>query len=102
MATSTGNGTEHALDLSQIWQNAVADYEKKTKKSLQGTRPTDNMQSMMENLENGFQEFRHDRSKLDRMRNVFKDNLRLIQKVVNTVEVAGSVTSVWFDISYLF
>ncbi|KAL6830555.1 prion-inhibition and propagation domain-containing protein [Trichoderma sp. SZMC 28015] len=97
MATSKGNGTERAADLTQLWLNAVAGYEKKTKKSLQkslqGTRPTNNMQSMMENLENGFQEFRHDRSKLDRMRNVFKDNLWLIQKVVDTVEVAGSVTS---------
>ncbi|KAL6806052.1 prion-inhibition and propagation domain-containing protein [Trichoderma sp. SZMC 28012] len=93
MDTTTGNGTKSALDLTQLWLNAVVDYEKKTKKSLQGTRPTNNMQLMMEDIENGFQEFRHDRSKLDRMRIVFKDNLRLIQKVVNTVEVAGNVTS---------
>ncbi|KAL7958138.1 prion-inhibition and propagation domain-containing protein [Trichoderma compactum] len=93
MATSTRNGTEHASNLTQLWWNAVADYEEKTRKSLQGARSTNNIQSIVEDMENGFQEFRHDRSKLDRVRNVFKDNLRLIQKVADTVEVAGGVTS---------
>lgn len=96
MATSTRDGTDHASNLTQLLRNAVADYEKKTRKSLEGTGSTNNIQLIMEDMEKRFQKFRHDRSKVDRLRNLLKDNLGLIQKVANTVEEAGSVTSVWF------
>ncbi|KAI9039277.1 prion-inhibition and propagation-domain-containing protein [Aspergillus affinis] len=84
-----------ASDLVQLWQRAVEDYEKRTKKSLHLAQFSNMGQIMKgtEGLSNEFKDFRHDRSKTDNVRTALKNNLWLIQKVVNTVEVVGTAAS---------
>ncbi|KAB8070015.1 prion-inhibition and propagation-domain-containing protein [Aspergillus leporis] len=84
-----------ASDIAQLWQRAVEDYEKRTKKSLHLAQFSniDQIMKGTEGLSNEFKDFRHDRSKTDNVRTALKNNLWLIQKVVNTVEVVGSAAS---------
>ncbi|KAJ0413982.1 prion-inhibition and propagation-domain-containing protein [Aspergillus carlsbadensis] len=84
-----------ASDIAQLWQRAVEDYEKQTKKSLHLAqfRSIDQIMKGTEGLSNDFKDFRHDRSKTDNVRTAFKNNLWLIQKVVNTVQVVGNAAS---------
>jgi len=83
-STAQAGGVERSeSDLAQIWQLAVEEYEKKTKKQLR-MAPFKSMEEVMkgtEGLQNSFKEFRHDKSKTDKVRSAFKDNLWLIQKV---------------------
>ncbi|KAF7178169.1 hypothetical protein CNMCM7691_006841 [Aspergillus felis] len=84
-----------ASDLAQLWQSAVEDYEQRTKKSLRLVQFSNVNQIMKgtEGLSDEFEEFRHDRSKTDNVRTAFKNNLWLIQKVVDTVQVVGTAAS---------
>jgi fungal STAND N-terminal Goodbye domain len=96
MGTQPGNDVEQVSDLAQLWQSAVEDYEKKTKKSLRLAKfgSIDEVMKGTEGLSNNFKEFRHDQSKVDTVRTAFRNNLGLIQKVVDTVQVVGNVASV--------
>ncbi|KAB8227377.1 prion-inhibition and propagation-domain-containing protein [Aspergillus alliaceus] len=87
--------TGQASDIAQLWQRAVEDYEKRTKKSLHLAQFSniDQVMKGTEGLSNEFKDFRHDRSKTDNVRTALKNNLWLIQKVVNTVETVGSAAS---------
>ena len=71
MNTQPGNDVGQVSGLAQLWQSAIEDYEEKTKKSLQ--------------------QFCHDQPKVD---TAVRNNVVLIQKLVNTVQVDGNVTSV--------
>ncbi|CAI7644463.1 unnamed protein product [Penicillium viridicatum] len=95
MATQGKLDAAQASDIAQLWQRAVEDYEKTTKKSLQLTQFSniDQIMKGTEGLSNEFKDFRHDRSKTDNVRTAFKNNLWLIQKVVKTVEVVGNAAS---------
>jgi hypothetical protein len=96
MATQVEIDAERASNLTQLWQSAVEDYEKRSKKSLQPTQfnNIDQIMKGIEGLSNEFKEFRHDRTKTDNVRTAFKNNLWLIQRVVNTVQVVGDAASV--------
>lgn len=96
MAAQIGNDAGQASDLAQLWQSAVEDYEKRTKKSLRLAQLSniDQIMKGTEGLSDEFKDFRHDRSKTDNMRTAFKNNLWLIQKIVNTVQVVGNAASV--------
>jgi hypothetical protein len=97
MATEGILDAAQMSDIARLWQEAVADYEKTTKKSLHLAGRFSNIDQIMkgtEGLSNEFKDFRHDRSKTDNVRTAFKNNLWLIQKVVNTVEVVGNAASV--------
>ncbi|OQD71814.1 hypothetical protein PENPOL_c001G01933 [Penicillium polonicum] len=95
MATQGKLDAAQASDIAQLWQRAVEDYEKTTKKSLQLAQFSniDQIMKGTEGLSNEFKDFRHDRSKTDNVRTAFKNNLWLIQKVVKTVEVVGNAAS---------
>lgn len=96
MATEGILDAAQMSDIARLWQEAVADYEKTTKKSLHLAGRFSNIDQIMkgtEGLSNEFKDFRHDRSKTDNVRTAFKNNLWLIQKVVNTVEVVGNAAS---------
>ncbi|EEA22327.1 hypothetical protein EYB26_007587 [Talaromyces marneffei] len=95
MAAQIGNDAGQASDLAQLWQSAVEDYEKRTKKSLRLAQLSniDQIMKGTEGLSDEFKDFRHDRSKTDNMRTAFKNNLWLIQKIVNTVQVVGNAAS---------
>jgi len=83
-------------DLAQLWQTAVEEYEKRTKKKL-GLGQFGTIEEVIkgtESLSNNFKDFRHDKSKTDKVRSAFKNNLWLIQKVVNTVQMVGNAASV--------
>jgi hypothetical protein len=96
MATQVEINAGQASDLAQIWQSAVEDYEKRTKKSLRLAQFSniDQVMKGTEGLSDKFKDFRHDQSKTDNVRIAFKNNLWLIQKVVNTVQVVGTAASV--------
>lgn len=96
MATQGKLDAEQASDIAKLWQRAVEDYEKRTKKSLHLTQFSniDQIMKDTEGLSNEFKDFRHDRSKTDNVRSAFKNNLWLIQKVVDTVGVVGIAASV--------
>ncbi|KAJ6068941.1 heterokaryon incompatibility protein s [Penicillium canescens] len=95
MATQGKLDAAQASDIAQLWQRAVEDYEKRTKKSLHLDQFSniDQIMKGTEGLSNEFKDFRHDRSKIDNVRNALKNNLWLIQKVVNTIEVVGNAAS---------
>ncbi|CBF86028.1 hypothetical protein AN2022.2 [Aspergillus nidulans FGSC A4] len=95
MATQGKLDAAQASDISQLWQQAVKNYEKKTKKSLHLAQFSniDQIMKGTEGLSSEFKDFRHDRSKTDNVRTALKNNLWLIQKVVNTVEVVGNAAS---------
>ncbi|KAL4860369.1 hypothetical protein BDV12DRAFT_205149 [Aspergillus spectabilis] len=95
MATQVEIDAEQASNLAQLWQSAVKDYEKRSKKSLQPTqfRNIDQIMKGIEGLSTNFKEFRHDRTKTGNVRTAFKNNLWLIQRVVNTVHVVGDAAS---------
>lgn len=96
MATKSKVDAAQASDIAQLWQRAVEDYERRTKKSLHLAQFSniDQIMKGTEGLLNEFKDFRHDRSKTDNVRTALKNNLWLIQKVVNTVEVIGNAASV--------
>ncbi|KAJ5933227.1 heterokaryon incompatibility protein s [Penicillium verrucosum] len=95
MATQGKLDAEQASDIAKLWQRAVEDYEKRTKKSLHLAQFSniDQIMKDTEGLSNEFKDFRHDRSKTDNVRSAFKNNLWLIQKVVDTVGVVGIAAS---------
>jgi hypothetical protein len=101
MAAQEGINAGQASDLAHLWHSAVEDYERNTKKSLRLAQSTniDQIMNGTEGLSNQFKDFRHDRSKTDNVRTAFKNNLWLIQKVVDTVQVAGNAASVRLDIN---
>ncbi|KAJ5982801.1 hypothetical protein N7451_012901 [Penicillium sp. IBT 35674x] len=93
--SQTETNAGQTSDLAQLWQRAVEDYEKRTKKSLHLAQfsTVDQIMKGTEGLSSDFKDFRHDWSKTDNVRTALKNNLWLIQKVVDTVEVVGSAAS---------
>jgi len=92
MASQSSNESE----ITQLWQAAILDYEQATGKSLKLAQFA-NMDEIMagtENLSNNFKDFRSDNSKVTKMRTAFKNNMWLIQNVVNTVQNVGNAASV--------
>lgn len=84
-----------ASDLAQLWQKAIDEYETKTKKSLR-IAPGRSMEEILKRTEvetGNFKAFRHDGGKADKVRTAFKNNMWLIQKVVNTIEIVGAAAS---------
>ncbi|KIM98745.1 hypothetical protein OIDMADRAFT_57090 [Oidiodendron maius Zn] len=92
---ATGATGEVESDLAQLWQAAVEDYEKTTKKSLrlEQFRSMDAIMNGTEGLSNKFKDFRDDKSKVAKVRTALKNNMWLIQKIVNAVQVVGGVAS---------
>ncbi|KUL87948.1 hypothetical protein ZTR_03863 [Talaromyces verruculosus] len=87
--------TEPVSDLAQLWQAAVQDYEKTTGKSLR-LGQFGSMEEVIggtENLSNKFKSFRDDKSKVAKVRTAFKNNMWLIQTIVNTVQTVGNAAS---------
>ena len=103
MATQPTNSAdrEAVSDLAQLWETAVEEYEKRTKKSLRLTqfRSVEDIMKGTEGLSNEFKEFRHDQSKSDKVRTAFKNNMWIVQKVVNTVQVVGNAASVSLEMT---
>src|SRR6202000_2825309 len=93
---TTGATGEVESDLAQLWQAAVEDYEKTTKKSLrlEQFRSMDAIMNGTEGLSNKFKDFRDDKSKVAKVRTALKNNMWLIQKIVNAVQVVGGAASV--------
>ena len=97
---ATGATGEVESDLAQLWQAAVEDYEKTTKKSLrlEQFRSMDAIMNGTEGLSNKFKDFRDDKTKVAKVRTALKNNMWLIQKIVNAVQVVGGVASVRLEI----
>jgi hypothetical protein len=103
MATQAATGVtgEAGSDLAQIWRAAVEDYEKMTGKSLrlEHSRSMDEIMNETEGLSNKFKDFRDDKSKVAKVRTALKNNMWLIKKIVNAVQVVGGAASVSFEIT---
>ena len=59
--------------------------------------PVQSMNDVIQGTENevqNFKGFRHQGTKVDKVRTAFKNNLWLIQKVVNTIQIVGSTAAV--------
>ncbi|KAL2811466.1 prion-inhibition and propagation-domain-containing protein [Aspergillus granulosus] len=87
--------TNGGSGIAQLWQAAIQDYEKATGKMLQLGQFQD-MEGVMagtESLSKNFAEFRSDQSKVARVRTALKNNLWLIQRIVNTVQTVGNAAS---------
>jgi hypothetical protein len=102
MATKQQNGlvngpsSESGSDLAQLWEKAIDEYEKKTKKSLKRS-PVRSMEEVIKSTEEetkGFKAYRHDGGKADKIRTAFKNNMGLIQKVVGAVQILGNAAAV--------
>ncbi|QKX60583.1 uncharacterized protein TRUGW13939_07728 [Talaromyces rugulosus] len=87
--------TPAASDLAQLWQAAVQDYEKTTGKSLRlgQFRSMEEVIGGTEDLSNKFKGFRDDKSKVAKVRTAFKNNMWLIQTIVNTIQTVGNTAS---------
>jgi hypothetical protein len=87
--------------ITQLWKAAVLDYEEATGKSLQLAQfgNMDDIMASTEGLSKNFKEFRSDNSKVAKVRTAFKNNMWLIQNVVNTLQRVGNAASVSFDMA---
>ncbi|GKZ25081.1 hypothetical protein AbraIFM66951_005288 [Aspergillus brasiliensis] len=91
MASNGGSSIAH------LWQDAIAEYEKATGKSLRlGQFQTmDDVMAGTEGMSNNFSDFRSDKSKVGKMRTAFKNNMWLIQGIVNTIQTVGNAASIF-------
>ncbi|KAL4736694.1 prion-inhibition and propagation-domain-containing protein [Aspergillus similis] len=82
-------------DIAKLWQASIQEYEKATGKSLQlgQFRSMDQVMAGTENLSKNFSDFRSDGSKVAKVRTALKNNMWLIQRIVNTVETVGGAVS---------
>jgi Ni,Fe-hydrogenase III large subunit len=83
-------------DITQLWQKAVQEYEKTTGRNLQlgGFRSMDEVMEGTEGQMIKFKDFRDNRGKASKVRTALKNNMWLIQKIVNTIQVVGNTASV--------
>lgn len=101
--STTPNGQNEASDLAKLWSEAIRNYEKKTNQPLR-LDAMNNLDEVMKGTEKeikGFDKFRHDKGKTDKVRSAFKDNLGWIQKVVKAAEAVGKAAGVgvsWFRV----
>ncbi|KAF2500664.1 hypothetical protein BU16DRAFT_557121 [Lophium mytilinum] len=100
-ATEDGAGMEfkEESDLAAIWSVAVREYEKRTGKSMDPKFVKfKNMDEVMKGTEKesqSFGGFRHDGSKVDKVRAAFGNNLGTIQKVLIGIQTVGNVAAVF-------
>ena len=79
-------------DIAQEWQQALAEFEAKTGKNLS----IGQIHSMKEAMDTAdaqkkfFKGFRHDDSKIDKVRSAFSNNIGLIQKIVDGAQQAAN------------
>jgi len=93
---ANGESSESGTDLAQLWEKAIDEYEKKTKKSLKRS-PVRSMEEVIKSTEEetkDFKAFRHDGGKADKIRTAFKNNMGLIQKVVGAIQILGNAAAV--------
>ncbi|RAH55365.1 hypothetical protein BO85DRAFT_522214 [Aspergillus piperis CBS 112811] len=90
---SNGEGSS----IAQLWQDAIAEYEKTTGKGLRlgQFKSMDEVMAGTEGLSNKFSDFRSDKSKVGKMRTAFKNNMWLIQGIVNTIQNVGNAASIF-------
>lgn len=105
MAAQVANGVaeETRPDLAQLWQAAVEEYEEATGRSLQMGR-LDSMDAVMEVTEGifmRFKNFRDDTSKVAKVRSALKNNMFLIQNIIDIGQYFGNAASVCLKISTL-
>ncbi|CEJ61226.1 hypothetical protein PMG11_09763 [Penicillium brasilianum] len=81
--------------IPQLWEDSIKEYEKATGKSLRlgKFKTMDEIMSGTEGLSSKFKDFRSDESKVTKVRTALKNNMWLIQKVVNTVQSVGNAAS---------
>lgn len=95
-AVANGNAPAPKSDLADLWAAAVEDYERRTKKSLR-MGSWGSMEEVIQGTEvekKKLLNFRHDGTKVDKVRTAFKNNLWLIQKVVTFVNIAANTAAV--------
>lgn len=82
--------------IPQLWEESIKEYEKATGKSLRlgKFKTMDEIMTGTEGLSSKFKDFRSDESKVTKVRTALKNNMWLIQKVVNTVQSVGNAASV--------
>jgi hypothetical protein len=82
--------------IAQIWEESIEEYEKATGKSLRlgKFKSMDEIMAGTEDLSSKFKDFRSDESKVTKVRTALKNNMWLIQRVVNTVQSVGNAASV--------
>jgi hypothetical protein len=101
VAQAPENMTEKATsDLAQVWQVAVEEYEKATGQSLR-MGMFNGMEDVLNRTEEIFMNFKHfreDKSKLAKVRCALKNNMCLIQNIINTVQNVGNAASVCLGI----
>ncbi|GKZ86478.1 hypothetical protein AnigIFM56816_001706 [Aspergillus niger] len=83
--------------VAQLWQDAIAEYENATGKNLRlgQFKSMDEVMAGTEGLSNNFSNFRSDKSKVSKMRTAFKNNMWLIQDIVNTIQSVGNAASIF-------
>jgi hypothetical protein len=95
-AVANGNPPTKKTELADLWAAAVDDYERRTKRSLR-LGSWGSMDAVIQGTEiekKKLKDFRHDGGKVDKVRTAFKNNLWLIQSVVNVVQIAANAASV--------
>lgn len=105
MAAQVANGVaeETRPGLAQLWQAAVEEYEETTGRSLQMGR-LDSMDAVMKGTEGifmRFKSFRDDTSKVAKVRSALKNNMSLIQNIIDIGQNFGNAASVCLGISTL-
>lgn len=81
-----------ATDLGALWTNAVDDYMKKTGKQMDHlrARSIDDVMKVTEKSMKVFGGFRHDDSKVDKVRSAFSRHLGDMQKAISGIEMVGA------------
>lgn len=84
-------------DIASLWNEAVADFKDSTHGIDLSKWQFKSMDEAMANARqeaNKFDNFRHDKGKVDKVRTAFGKNIDLIQKIVNGAKMAADAAAV--------
>ena len=90
-----------ATDLAKLWQEAVAEYQETAHKKLDYLvgpwQSVEDIENRTTALMGKFKKFREGDPKMSRVRGLFMENMWLIRRTVNAVQVIGNTASVEFS-----
>ena len=92
MASESAKANSQSSDVGAIWEAAVRKYKEKTKTELliSSTWSVSSIMKEQERQLQTFSQYRHDASKLDKLRSFLSRNCEIVQSLAEQVATAAS------------
>lgn len=84
---------DNSIHFGTIWNEAIREYEEITKVEIRSLTEANNVDEILNDIrerEKNFKGYRHDGSKLERLRTLVSKSLKLVQKVCDVVASVAS------------